>query len=52
MSQASPLNPGLEPEQIEILTNRPEWRDLLRGGGSPFHFESSEGWKGHLEQEA
>ena len=46
-----PLNPAVQPEQVELATNRPEWRDLLRGGESPFRFEPSDGWKDHIERE-
>lgn len=52
MSRDWPLNPGVSPEEVTLATNREEWRKLLSGAESPFHFEPSDGWKGHLEREA
>ena len=51
LTRDRPLNPGVQPEQVELATNRPEWHDLMRGGESPFRFEPSDGWKGHIERD-
>jgi hypothetical protein len=45
-----PLRPNVEPNEIEILGNRPDWRDVLRGAPSPFAFRASAGWQGHVER--
>lgn len=47
VSRDWPLNPGVAPEDIDVVANREEWRRLFRGGASPFHFEPSDGWKGY-----
>jgi hypothetical protein len=45
-----PLRPNVAPADIEIVGNRPEWRDVLRGAPSPFSFRPSAGWQGHIER--
>jgi uncharacterized protein (DUF362 family) len=45
-----PLRPSVLPAEIEIVGNRPGWRDVLRDGPSPFSFRPSAGWQGHIER--
>jgi uncharacterized protein (DUF362 family) len=45
-----PLRPKVAPSEIEILGNRPDWRNVLRGAPSPFAFRPSAGWQGHIER--
>jgi uncharacterized protein (DUF362 family) len=47
-----PLRPEVAPADIQIVGNRPEWRDMLRDGPSPFAFRASAGWQGHIERAA
>ena len=43
------LQPQVEPEDMRIVSNRPEWEHLLRSGLLPFRFRPTHGWAGHIE---
>jgi hypothetical protein len=47
-----PLRPDVDPAEIEVRGNRPDWWDILRGAPSPFAFRPSAGWEGHIERTA
>ncbi len=46
---ASGLFGPTSPDQIEIVTNVPEWRSLSDIARHNLHFEPPPGWKGHVE---
>lgn len=49
VDRAWPLRPPLAPEDMVIVSNRPEWQALMTGEDLPFRFTPTAGWRGHIE---
>ena len=45
-----PLNPGIDPVEIEIRSSQAAWQSIMRGTEPPFSFRPSAGWAGHIER--
>ena len=44
-----PLQPDTTADEMRIVSNRPEWEHLFPNGPVPFHFNPTNGWRGHIE---
>ena len=45
-----PLNPGIDPMEIEIKSSQAAYQSIMKGSEPPFNFRPSAGWVGHIEK--